>query len=175
MLFIFKQIVNFLKLLHAEGSDRKIAIALVLGFFSATSPLLSLQGFLFLSIAIFFRIQFAAFLLSWLLFALLFIPLAPLLDQIGHSVLSIEALNSAYTWAQKDALLGSARFYNTLVMGGLVLGLVLAFPLYFSSIWALKTYRSEFVERFKRSKAYHFLKASFLFKIVGFYEKYKAL
>lgn len=175
MLFIIQQIIVLLKLLHSEGSDRKIALAIVLGFFISASPLLSLQGLLCSFLAIFFRIQFGAFLFSWLMFSILFIPLAPVFDGLGFALLSQESLHSIYTIAQKNTLFASTRFYNTIVLGGLVFTSVFAVPLYFCTRLVLRLYRDTIVTKLKETKLYHILKATVFFKVVGFYEKYKGL
>ncbi|MGH1467668.1 MAG: TIGR03546 family protein [Bdellovibrionales bacterium] len=175
MLFIIQQIITLLKLLHAESSDKKIALATVLGFFSAVSPALSLQGVLLILIALFFRVQFGAFLFSWLIFSILSLPLAGAFSSVGEAVLYQEGLREAFIWAQKSALLSSTRFYNTVVLGGLIVAILLAVPLYFLVKKGLQKYREVVVDRIMKTKFYYVLKSSFLFKIVGFYEKYKSL
>lgn len=175
MLFIIQQIITFLKLLHAETSDKKIALAVVLGLFSAVSPALSLQGVSLILIALFFRVQFTAFIFSWLLFSLSLIPLAGLFDQAGYVLLSQESLSPFYTWAQQSAVLSQTRFNNTVILGGFVSALVLSVPVFFLVRIILRKYRETVVEKIKSSRAYYVLRSSFLFKVVEFYEKYKTI
>ncbi len=175
MLFIIQQVITFLKLLHAESSDKKIALAAMLGFFSAVSPVLSLQGVLLLLMALLLRVQFGAFMFSWLLFSLALVPFAQIFDQIGYVLLSSEGLREFYVWAQQSAVLSQTRFNNTIILGGFVAAVVLAIPLFFIVRFILKKYRETVVSRVKKSKFYHMLKASVLFKVVEFYEKYKTV
>ncbi len=175
MLFITQQIITFLKLLHAESSDGKIALATVLGFFSAASPILSLQGVALILVALFFRVQFGAFLLSWLTFSIMLIPAAEVFAYVGEMVLQQESLYSVFVWAQKNTILASTRFYNTVILGGFITSVIISIPLYFLIKRGLKQYREAVVERIMKTKFYYLLKSSFLFKIVGFYEKYNSL
>jgi uncharacterized protein (TIGR03546 family) len=175
MLFIIQQFITFLKLLHSESSDTKIALATVLGFFSASSPALSLQGVILLLIALFMRVQFGAFLFSWLLFSIALLPLAGWFNDIGVVLLSSEAWRPFYVALQQNPVLSQTRFYNTIVLGGFVVALIFAVPLFYAVSFLLKTYRNIVVSKIKASKFFLILKSSFLFKIVGFYDKYKSV
>lgn len=175
MLFIIQQFITFLKLLHSESSDVKIALAAVLGFFSAVSPALSLQGVLFIFIALFMRVQFGAFLFSWLLLSIALLPLASWFNDIGVVLLSSEAWRPLYVALQQNTVLSLTRFYNTVVLGGFVVALFFAIPLFYTTSFLLKAYRNTVVAKIKSSRFFLVLKSSFLFKIVSFYEKYKSV
>jgi len=153
MYFIVQQFLSLIKLLHSDHSDDKIAWAFVLGFFSAVAPLSSLQGVLLVVIALIFRFQFGAFLLSWLLFSIFLMPFLGLLHSLGSSILGVEALRGVYTAMQKSDLLSLTRFNNTIVMGGFWAALLLS-PL------------------IKSTKVYYFLKSTIFVKVYDLYGKY---
>ena len=172
MYFIVQQFLSLIKLLHSENSDEKIAWAFVLGFFSAVMPLSSLQGVLLVMIALVFRFQFGAFLLSWLLFSIISLPMLGLLHNLGASILGLESLRSVYVYMQKSDLLSLTRFNNTIVMGGFWAALLLAPILYILSKFLLKKYRLMFFKYIKNTKVYYFLKSTIFVKIYDLYGKY---
>lgn len=54
----------------------------------------------------------------------------PLLHRIGHAILTLPALHDLFTSLYNLPLMPFTRFNNTLVMGGLIAGLILWLPLF---------------------------------------------
>lgn len=172
MYFIIQQLLSLIKLLHSDNSDEKIAWAFVLGFFSAIAPLSSLQGVLIVLIALVFRFQFGAFLLSWLFFSIVLMPFMGLFHSFGAKILEVEGLREVYTAMQMSDLLSLTRFNNTIVMGGFWAALILSPLVYLASKFLLKKYRLVFFKYIKSTKVYYFLKSTIFVKVYDLYGKY---
>jgi len=172
MYFIVKQLLSLIKLIHSDNSDEKIAWAFVLGFFSAVMPLSSLQGVLIVVVALAFRFQFGAFLLSWLLFSIFTLPFLGSLHSIGAAVLEVEALRGFYTFMQKSDVLSFTRFNNTIVMGGFWVAILLSPLVYLATKFLLAKYRSVFVKYIESTRVYYFLKSTIFIKVYQLYGKY---
>ncbi len=88
------------------------------------------------------KINLSIALLSLALFTLA-APLAdPALDAVGYSVLTAEPLRSAFTAAYNLPIAPFAGFNETLVMGGLLVGLALWMPVYLATRAFLQLYRN---------------------------------
>lgn len=172
MLFIIQQFIALIKLLHSENSDSKIAWAFVLGLFASVSPVLSLQGVVFICIALFVRVQLGAFLLSWLLFSILTLPFVGIFHSLGASLLSLESLRAVYVFMQSGTFLSLTRFNNTIVLGGFLLALFFA-PIFFVFFkWVIVNYRRTFVAYIKSTRVYYAINSSVFIKVYEFYGKY---
>jgi uncharacterized protein (TIGR03546 family) len=80
-----------------------------------------------------------------LLFLALFKLLAPLTDGLLHKlgawVLNLPSFSSAFTTAYNLPLLPLSRFNNTIVMGGIIAGLLLWIPVFLLFRWLVILYR----------------------------------
>ena len=172
MYFIIQQILSLVKLLHSDNSDEKIAWAFVLGFFSAVMPFYSLQGVVFLALAILFRFQLGAFLLSWLLFSILVVPFLGLFHYVGEWILSLNSLQSTFVYLQKSDLWSLTQFNNTIVMGGFWTTVLFSPFLYLLFKSLLKKYRAVFFGYIQNTKVYYFLKSTVFVKVYDLYGRY---
>jgi len=172
MYFVIQQFLALIKLLHSDNSDEKIAWAIVLGFFSALWPLMSLQGVFVLILALVFRFQLGAFLLSWLLFSILVVPFMGSLHKLGAAFLDLESMNLLYVSMQKSDFWALSRFNNSIVMGSFWAALVLSPFVYILFRWLLKKYRDVFFAYIKSTKVYYILKSTVFVKIYDLYGKY---
>jgi uncharacterized protein (TIGR03546 family) len=172
MTILIKNILNILKILVDNTSPRQITWSLILGLGIGISPTFSLQFiFLFLLLLI-FNVQFSLAISSAFFFKLLFIPLAGIFHILGDFVLRIKSLNPIFSTLINTPLVPYTNFNNTIVMGSLIFFL-LSLPIqYFFFLTLIKKYQDKVVSRIKKSKAYLFIKASFLVK---WYEKYDRL
>jgi len=172
MYFIIQQILSLVKLLHSDNSDEKIAWAFVLGLFSAVTPLYSLQGILFLTVAVLFRFQLGAFLLSWLLFSLMIVPFLGLFHSTGERILTLDSLQSAFVYLQKSDLWSLTQFNNTIVMGSFWITALSSPFLYLLFKFLLKKYRAVFFGYIQNTKVYYFLKSTIFVKVYELYGRY---
>ena len=169
MAFIIRYIISLIQLLHSENGDKQLAWGVTLGAFWGISPFLSLQGLVVLLILLIFRIQFGMAFISAFIFKILFIYLAPTMHSLGSYALEIESLKGLYTWGANTPLIPLTKFNHSIVMGGLVVGLILSPINFLLSIFLIRRYRSIIVERVKNSKISKAIKATSIYKV---YEKY---
>lgn len=87
----------------------------------------------------------AAFTVSWLA-----IFVDPLSHRIGQWLLSHEALVPTWTWMYNQPILPWTKFYNTVVLGSLCLGLLLVVPTYLATRPLFAKYGPPIADRFKK-------------------------
>ena len=172
MTLLLKQIFAFFKLLNSDTGTNAIAAGISCGFILGMSPALSLQTFLVIILLFFFRIQIGAATVSAFFFAFIAYLLDPIFDTVGQAILESQSLAGLFRSIYNMPILPMTRFNNSIVMGSGVTA-ILAFPLvFFGSRVLVKKYRITFVERFKQSKIWKFIKATSLYK---WYYKYDEL
>jgi uncharacterized protein (TIGR03546 family) len=156
------------KLFHAlnsESSTRQISLAIALGFIVGLSPLFTLHNVFFFFIVLFLRINIGGFILAWGFFKGVSYLLAPLIINVGESLLTAELLQSLFNAFYQFSLFKLAHLHHTYTLGALVLGCLLAIPIYFMSNYVIEKYRQHvqaFFDKFRIVKA---LKASKFYRV----------
>jgi uncharacterized protein (TIGR03546 family) len=156
------------KLFHAlnsESSTRQLALAIALGFIAGLAPLFTLHNIAILFIVLLVRMNIGVFILALGFFKGLSYLLSPMIVNVGESLLTSEALQELWNVLYQLSLFKLAHFHHTYTLGALVLGIVLAVPLYFLSQILIEKYRfhiKNFIEKFKIIKA---LKASKFYQL----------
>ena len=172
MSYIINQIISLIKLLHSENGTAQIAAGLTIGLLLGLSPILSIQGIIFILCLLTFRVQIGAAFAMAGFTKVIAILLTPILASLGNWVLSLESLRNIFTSMYNLPLLPLTKFNHTVVMGGLVLSIILAPILYIIFHQLIKTYQLSVVEKIKNSKFYTTLKAT---TIIQWYLKYEKL
>jgi uncharacterized protein (TIGR03546 family) len=112
-----------------------------------------------------------ALFLSLFLFTLATPALDVPSDLLGGFILNQPALHGVFTWLYNLPLVPYTRFNDTLVMGGLALGIIAWLPLFFAFRFFLKVYRNTLREKIVNSNFFKaFMKfplVSKIFKLVG--------
>ena len=126
-MYILKQIIKLIRLLHAEEGSFNIALAISLSLFPGFAGFMSIFGLLTMLVVIFFRIQMGAYFLGYFFFSLLSLALLGPLNRIGHAVLMAPPLENFWTTLYDWPLMHWLNYNHTLVMGGQILALIL-FP-----------------------------------------------
>jgi len=93
-------------------------------------------------VSFFFRHHHGSKLLVMAIFKLISAAVAPLVDLAGWEVLHIEALQGLYTTMYNMPFVPLTRFNNTLVAGGIAVGLVLWLPVFFVMRQVVPLYRN---------------------------------
>ncbi|MDR3249071.1 MAG: TIGR03546 family protein [Treponema sp.] len=107
-----------------------------------------------LVVSFFFKHNHASKVLLMLLIKL-FNPLfAPLVDLLGWEILHFEALRPLFTSLYNMPFVPFTRFYNTLVAGGLVGGLVLWLPVFLLSLGLVSLYRNTIAPALRKAKIF---------------------
>ena len=153
------------KALNSESSARQIALAIALGFIVGLSPLFSLINLCFLFVVLLIRVHLGSFILSLGLFKGIAYLLSSLIVSVGEYLLTSPALNELFTGLYQSSFFKLAHLNHTYVLGALVVGLLLAVPIYLLAHLLIVKYRvhiKAFIERFQIVRA---LKTSNFYRI----------
>ncbi len=157
------------KLLHALNSDssiRQIALAIALGFIVGLSPILTLHNIVIIFFVLIIRIHLGSFILAVGFFSGLSYLLAPIIVQVGESILTQPALADLFTSLYQLSLFKLAHWHHTYILGAFVLGVVLMAPIYFISKLIIDKYRVHIMTFFEKFRIVKALKSS---KFYGLY------
>jgi uncharacterized protein (TIGR03546 family) len=120
----------FAQMLTANDSPRRTAWGFALGMMVGLLPKGTLLAFLLASLLLAVRVNVTAGLLAMGIFSYIGCALDEFAHRVGALVLTWDAARTAFT-AIYDLPLGPwIGFNNTVVMGHLLIGLYLAFPVY---------------------------------------------
>ncbi|MDR2587897.1 MAG: TIGR03546 family protein [Spirochaetales bacterium] len=171
-----KMITKFLAGINANTRPAEIAAGIAFGFLLALQPGMTAARLVLLALAFMLKINMPALFLSLFLFALG----APLLDapsgMIGGYILGLAPLRGIFTTMYNMPLVPYTRFNDTLVMGGLALGLAAWLPVFFMCIGLVKAYRNTLREKIVNNPAFKaFLKLPLVKTIAGIVQKVLSL
>jgi uncharacterized protein (TIGR03546 family) len=167
-MFFLQFISKFIKVLRAGATPGQIAGGVMLGFMIGLMPFMTLQGVALWIVLFFLNVNlsaatFAIFASSF--FAFLF---DPLFHNLGFWVLTTPGLQSTWTSLYNMPVAPLSRFNNTVVMGSLLGGIVLALPVFLLARKGVISYRSGLEERIKKWKVVRWITGS---KIATWYFK----
>lgn len=171
MLFLVKTIHNLLKVLNSQTARSQLAAGVVFGMIMGLTPLANLHNlFLFLLVCL-FRVNLSMFFVSLGLFSIVGWLLDPVWDKFGYWLLvDFKAARPLWIQLSTGPLLPYFGFNNTVVIGALIVGLIMALPIFLISMLAIRLYRERWREKIQNSKAMKVLKA---LPFYGVYEKYQ--
>jgi len=92
-------------------------------------------------LSFFFRHHHRTKIFLMVILKLLSFIIAPLVDLVGWEILHIESLQPLYTSLYNMPFVPFTNFNNTLVAGGMVIGIVLWLPVYFLVLRLIPLYR----------------------------------
>ncbi len=172
MTILLKQLFNLFKLLNSDKGENQLAAGVACGLILGFAPSFSLQTVLVVIILFFGRIQIGAALSSAFFFSIVAWVLDPVFDSVGQVALEMESLKGLYTTMYNLPIVPFTKFYNSVVMGALIISLI-AFPIiFFISKSMIVKYRNTVVKKFQETKFFKALKATSFYK---WYAKYDEL
>ena len=149
---IAKVIIKLIRILNSNQKVGEVAGGIACGIMLALIPSMNLLWFTLLLVTYLIKVNFAA----ELLFLAIFKPIVPLADpalhNLGTLVLAFGPLQSFYTLIYNLAVVPFTRFNNTIVMGGLIAGILLWVPLFFLFKFLVTLYREKIRDKIKDSK-----------------------
>lgn len=172
MTLILKQIFSLLKVLNSDTGENQIAAGIACGLILGFAPMFSLQTVIVIMMLFFFRIQVGAAFASAFFFGLVAFVLDPAFDSIGKIVLEMGAMKGLFTVMYNMPIVPFTKFYNSIVMGSLVISFAL-FPIIFLLTKKMVVkYRVTVVARLEQTKFWKAVKATSFYK---WYAKYDSL
>jgi uncharacterized protein (TIGR03546 family) len=159
-----KWVTKFLAGINANTRPGEIAAGIAFGFLLALQPGMTIVRIVILAFAFMLKINMPALFLSLFLFALGSPVLDIPSDSLGGFILGLPALHEFFTVLYNMPLVPYTRFNDTLVAGGLALGIIAWLPLFFLFKALVKVYRNTLREKIVNSRLY---KAIMKFPIVS--------
>lgn len=161
-MFILKQLIKLIRLLHADEGSFSLALGLSLSLFPGFAGFASILGALTLLIVLLFRVQMGAYFLGYFFFSLLSLPLTKLCNQIGYSLLTNTSLEPTWTVLYQWPVMHWLKFNHTLILGGQVVALVISIPAFFVFYALIEKYKQTVVQKLKGTKLYkNFVRTTF--------------
>lgn len=153
-------LARILKVLNSETDPRQIAGAVVLACLFGLTPLWTLHNLIVLLLVLVLRVNLSIFIIAWGFFTVLAFALDPLFDSLGHAVLTAEPLRSMWAAFYATDLGKLSAFNNSVVMGSLCSGLILAPVLWFATIHLVRNYRTHMLDWVRRKRIYQVISGS---------------
>lgn len=166
-----KLIARVIVTLNSNTNPVQVAAGIASGLLLALLPAGNLLWILLFLLLFVSKAHYGMALVSMAVFKLIAPAAAVPLDALGWAVLNAPALRPAFTTLYGMPIAPLTRFYNTLVMGGLLAGIVLWVPAFLASRAGVTAYRARLAPRIAGSKFARALKkvplVSALAKAVG--------
>lgn len=140
--------------LRDEESPHLLALGLALGMVVGLVPKDNLTATILATLLLVLRLHLGAAAGSALVFTSVGALFDPLSHHLGHAILSCGPLEQLWALLFDLPVVPWTNLNNTVVLGNLVLGLMLAGPLYWLSKRAIQTYGPPLVERLKKYRFY---------------------
>jgi len=106
------------------------------------------------------RVNLSIFIIAWGFFTVLAFALDPLFDALGHAVLTAEPLRPLWAAFYATDIGKLSAFNNSVVMGSLCVGIILAPVLWFATIHLVRNYRMHMLEWVRRKRIYQVIRGS---------------
>lgn len=151
---MLKAIIKFFQAINKNSHPGEIAHAICCGMLLGFLPKTSALWYVLAVCFIFMRIQKGAFVVFTFLFTLLAPCLDPVFDTVGYTVLKLDVLQPVFVFLMKIPLFGYTKFYNSIVMGSLLGGLVLYIPVYFLGKLFVQLWRKKLVPYTRKLKLF---------------------
>lgn len=153
-------LAKLLNALNSENSTRQIALAIALAFVYGVSPVVSLQAFFVLFFVLLVKVHLASFILAVGVFKGVSYGLTGAASNIGEYLLTTDALSGSFNTLYQYDIFKLAHLHHTYNLGSLVLGVLIAIPLYFVSKLLIEKYRQHIKAYFEQLRIVKALKAT---------------
>jgi uncharacterized protein (TIGR03546 family) len=145
----------FAKVFVAINSNKKtsqVALAISFAFLLALIPKANLFWISLFTLTFFLKINQAVEMVFLAVFSMLLDFLDIFLDKIGFAILTVPSLGDFFTRLFNTPFFFLTKYYNSIVMGGLVVGLVMFVPIYFLAKYLVDIYRDKVRENIANNK-----------------------
>lgn len=172
-MILTKLISKLIKILHSDGTAHGIALGFALGAIIGLTPTLSLHNLIIFTIIFILNVSLPAVFLSILIFSGFAYLLDPYFHNLGYYLLvEVAPLKLFWTYLYNLPVAPLFRFYNTVVLGSLVVAVLAQLPLYLCSKYLVIYYRQHLKNTVEQLKIAKIIKGN---KLVKLYQKAKSL
>jgi uncharacterized protein (TIGR03546 family) len=148
---LLKPIAKLILALNGNVKASQIAMGFSWGVFLGLVPMGAFWIALFL-ISFFFRHNHGAKIFGMAIIKLISPLIVYSLDSLGFFILTLDSLNGLFTSLYNMPFVPFTKFNNTLVMGGLVSGIILWIPVFFLFLAFIPFYRRTLGPKIRNSK-----------------------
>ena len=163
---MLKMIAKTLKVLNSDADPSQISLALGFALVSGLLPFFSPLSLLVLFIVFLLRVNLSAYFLGTAFFTGIAYLLDPLLHRIGLALLTAAPLEGLWTALYNSTIWRIQRFNNSVVMGGVVFGVLCFVPLVLLSNVLIRRYREHVLAWVRKTRLMQMITAS------SFYDMY---
>jgi len=162
---MLKGIGKLITALNGNLNKSQIAAGVSWGVLLGLVPLSNPFGIVLLIISFFFNHNHGAKIFGLAIVKILSMSILPALDVLGWEILHIDSLQPLFTTMFNMPFVPFTKFNNTLVMGGLIAGIVLWLPVFALFMALIPLYRNKLAPKIRESK---FVKKLASTPILGF-------
>ncbi|AAS12098.1 MULTISPECIES: DUF2062 domain-containing protein [Treponema] len=138
---MIKYVTSFFRAINANAHPGDIAHAVALGLFLAILPKNNLTFTFLFFLSIFIRINKGAFFISFILFGFLTPFMDVLINNIGFWAVQLLFLRPIFIALENIPFVALFKLSNTMVLGGIICGLILYIPVYILTRIIIAKYR----------------------------------
>ena len=158
----------FVRALIDQDTPRQLALGFALGMLAGLVPKGNLLAVVLMMLICGSKVNLGTATLAAFLFSWVGVLTDPISHEIGQWLLTQDSLAGLWTWLYNLPIVPWTKFNNTVVLGSLVLGLVLLYPVYRLTKPQFAYWQPKLAERFKKFKLAQFLLgAEYAGKLVG--------
>lgn len=173
---LLKWIFDLFRVLNSNKNEGEIAAGFSFGIMLALIPGGNLLWVGLFVIGFFTRLNLLTAFVTMGLGKLLAVLIDPFLDSAGFYILNIKALGGIFTWLYNLPIVPYTAFNNSVVMGGFVVSIILAVPLFILFKKVIVLYREKVRDRIKNSRfGKYVLKLPVVGKLSGLVSRYNTL
>ncbi len=165
-MFLLNFIVKLIKTLQSKGKPHNIAMGFALGTIIGLTPFRSLHNLFVFILILICNVSIPAALFAVFFFSCFAHLLDPLFHSVGYFLLvRVEFLKPIWTCLYNIPIAPLTRFYNTVVLGSLVVSLLIFFPVYWGFKQIVILYRGKVADKINKFKIMQIIKANKLFQM----------
>ena len=138
---MIKYVTSFFRAINANAHPGDIAHAVALGLFLAILPKNNLTFTFLFFLSIFIRINKGAFFISFILFGFVTPFMDILINNIGFWAVQLSFLRPIFIALENIPFVALFKLSNTMVLGGIIWGLILYIPVYILTRIIIAKYR----------------------------------
>ena len=138
---MIKYVTSFFRAINANAHPGDIAHAVALGLFLAILPKNNLTFTFLFFLSIFIRINKGAFFISFILLGFVTPFMDILINNIGFWAVQLSFLRPIFIALENIPFVALFKLSNTMVLGGIIWGLILYIPVYILTRIIIAKYR----------------------------------
>ena len=138
---MIKYVTSFFRAINANAHPGDIAHAVALGLFLAILPKNNLTFTFLFFLSIFIRINKGAFFIAFILFWFVTPFMDVLINNIGFWAVQLSFLRPIFIALENIPFVALFKLSNTMVLGGIIWGLILYIPVYILTRIIIAKYR----------------------------------